>query len=204
VPPFNSGSFRDRWFAKALAGTASLATAVERVAALPRDRRVIVAIDGVDGAGKSTFGDALAGLVERTVVRASADDFLNPPEVRYRLGRESPEGFYADSVDLQALSSLLLDPFQAGDPFRRRRSAQGPPEDAPADAALILDGLFLHRPSLRGRWDLSILLDVPPAVAAQRLLWRDGKPTRHRYVHGQELYFADADPAARATLVLPW
>jgi len=75
---------------------------------------------------------------------------------------------------------------------------------APRDAALLLDGLFLHRPELLGRWDASILLDVPPTVSAQRLLEREGAPTRHRYVRGQELYFEAADPAAHASLVLPW
>ena len=77
-------------------------------------------------------------------------------------------------------------------------------ETAPADALLLLDGLFLHRAELRAWWDLSILLDVPPAIAAQRLLLRDGKPTRHRYSRGQEIYFADAQPARHASLVLPW
>jgi uridine kinase len=189
----------------------SLQRAAEAVSALDRDRRVLVAVDGLDGAGKTTFGDALAELVARPVVRASADDFLNPAVVRYRLGRESPEGFYRDSVDLRALTGLLLAPFAAGDPFRRAshhiardQPVDAPLEEAPAGATLILDGLFLHRPELRDRWDLSILLDVPPAVAAERLLTREGKPTRDRYVRGQELYFEDAQPAAHASLVLPW
>ena len=79
-----------------------------------------------------------------------------------------------------------------------------PVEDAPEDAVLVLDGLFLHRSELRTRWDFSILLDVPPAVAAQRLLRRDGEPPRRRHVGARELYLADADPARYASLVLPW
>jgi uridine kinase len=184
--------------------------AVSLVAGLAPGRRV-VAVDGRDGAGKTTFAHALAGRVARRVVRASADDFLNPRAIRYRLGRESPEGFYRDTYDLGALETLLLDPFVAGGLFRRRafdhrrdEPVSAPLESAPEDAVLILDGLFLHRASLRDRWDASILLDVPPEVAAERMERRDGKPTRHRYVRGMELYFADADPAARATLVLPW
>ena len=189
----------------------SLDRAAEAVAALPRDRRVIVAVDGVDGAGKTTFADALAARLERGAVRACADDFLHPAPIRYRLGRESPEGFYRDSVDVDALIRELVGPFAAGRPFRvrwfdheRDEPVRAPLDDAPLDAALLLDGLFLHRSELRHRWDLSILLDVPPAVAAERLLAREGKPTRHRYVRGQELYFEDADPASHAGLVLPW
>jgi uridine kinase len=189
----------------------SLQRAAGAIAALPSGRRVLVAIDGLDGAGKTTFADALARRLPRPAVRASADDFLQPASRRYRRGRESAEGFYLDSVDLETLRALLLAPFAAGEPFRRAAfdvehdvPARAPLEDAPPGAALLLDGLFLHRPELRDQWDLSILLDVPAAVAAARLLEREGKPTRERYVRGMELYFAAAEPARHASLVLPW
>lgn len=178
---------------------------------LPPDRRLLIAIDGVDGAGKTTFADALADRIDRRVIRASLDAFHNPEEIRYSRGRDSPEGFYLDSFDLDALMLLLLRPFAAGEPFCRRvfdyRSNRRVPkvmEDAPADAALVLDGLFLHRPELRHWWDLSVLLDVPPATAGQRLLKRDGRIPHQRYVRGQQLYFADAKPREHASLVLPW
>jgi uridine kinase len=189
----------------------ALARAAEAIARLPRDRRVLVAVDGLDGAGKTTFADRLAPLLSRPVVRAGTDDFLNPAATRHARGRESPEGFFLDSYDLDALARLLLDPFAAGGPFRRRaydvigdRAVPGADEHAPADALLLLDGLFLHRDELRDRWDLSILLDVPEEVAAARLLAREGTPTRDRYVLGNRLYFEACDPRSRATLVLDW
>ena len=55
-----------------------------------------VGIDGVDGAGKTTLADTLADALEAAgiaVIRASVDGFHHPRAVRYRLGRESPEGF---------------------------------------------------------------------------------------------------------------
>ena len=57
----------------------------QAIAALPPGRR-IVAIDDRDGAGKTTFADAIAPRVGRATVRASADDFLNPRERRYTEG----------------------------------------------------------------------------------------------------------------------
>jgi len=69
----------------------------------PRGREAArVAVDGVDGAGKSVFGDELANLlVERglTVIRASVDDFHRPRADRYRRGRTSPQGYWLDSFD---------------------------------------------------------------------------------------------------------
>jgi uridine kinase len=189
----------------------SLALAADATAALAADRRRLVAVDGIDGAGKSTFADSLAPLIERPVVRASTDDFHNPRAVRYRRGRESAEDYYLDSFDLAALTSLLLTPFAAGEPFCRRafdyREDTPVPaevEDAPDDAILVLDGLFLHRSALRDRWDLSIWLDVPADIAAERLLLRNRQPPRDRYIRGNELYIAEARPADNASLVLPW
>ena len=105
----------------------------------------------------------------------------------------------------------LLDPFAAGGPFRSRRHdvladrpVLGADEHAPPDALLLIDGLFLHRDELRDHWDLSVFLDVPAAVAAERLLAREGKPTRERYVLGWQRYVEACDPASRASLVLPW
>ena len=189
----------------------SLLRAAGAIAQLPRDRRTLVGVDGLDGAGKTTFADLLAPRLDRPVVRVREDDFLNPAAVRHARGRESPEGFRLDSHDLGALAREQLDPFAAGGPFRRRwhdaiadRPVLGAAEQAPPDAVLLLDGLFLHREELRDRWDLSILLDVPPDVAGERIHAREGKPNRRRYIRGLQLYFEACDPASRASLVLPW
>ena len=67
-----------------------------RILALPEGRIQRVAIDGVDGAGKTTLANELAPRLElegRPVIRASVDGFHNPRIVRYRLGKTSPEGF---------------------------------------------------------------------------------------------------------------
>ena len=45
------------------------------------------------------------------MIHASVDGFHNPREIRYRLGRASPEGFFRNSYDHEKLISLLLAPF---------------------------------------------------------------------------------------------
>ncbi len=67
-----------------------------------RSGRVIIAVDGIDGAGKTVFADALAEVFAEggsAVFRASIDDFHRPRVERYARGRRSPEGFYRDSFD---------------------------------------------------------------------------------------------------------
>jgi uridine kinase len=91
---------------------ALLARLANAIAALHPDRRIRVAIDGVDGAGKTVLADALAPLVIAEgcqVIRASVDDFHHPRAVRYARGRYSPDGFFLDSYDYPAFRRLLLE-----------------------------------------------------------------------------------------------
>lgn len=179
-----------------------------------------VAVDGVDGVGKTTFADGLAAALRRVgreVIRVSADDFLNPRAVRYRQGRDSPLGFFLDSYDYAALRARVLDPLGPGGtrrylPASHDLGTDHPLEPAPrvasAEAVLVLDGLFLHRDELAGCWDFSVFLDAPFEVTVARLAARDGShpdpghPTLARYVEGQRLYFARCSPRTRATVVI--
>lgn len=69
-----------------------------------------VAIDVVDGAGKTHFADELADVLagrRSPVIRGSVDGFHHPPEVRHRRGRGSPEGYFRDSYDYPWMIELL-------------------------------------------------------------------------------------------------
>ncbi len=193
--------------------------AAEVLAAAPA-RIARVAIDGVDGAGKTTFADELAEALApsgRQVIRSSVDDFHRPRARRYARGRESPVGFFEDSYDYDTLARLLLDPLGPGGSRRFRRRAfdhradspvHAPEEVAAEDAILLLDGIFLHRDELAGRWDHSVFLHVPFAVSIPRGASRgEGSPDlaaheNRRYVEGQRLYLAACEPMRRATTVL--
>lgn len=181
---------------------------------------VRVAVDGGDGAGKTTFADELAGVLSsngRPVVRVSADDFHHPRAVRYRRGRSSPEGYWLDSFDYASLRRDVLDPLGPGGTRRYRPAVHDlasdasldlPARHAPPGAVLVLDGVFLHRDELCGLWDLSVFLAVPLAVRVERMARRDGSPAdpAHpalaRYVQGQRLYFDACRPWERADVVV--
>lgn len=63
-----------------------------------------IAIDGPAGADTTYFADQLAVALEnqheQAAVRISVDDFPNTRVVRYRQGRDSPLGFWAESLEL--------------------------------------------------------------------------------------------------------
>jgi uridine kinase len=186
-----------------------------------------VAVDGTDGAGKTCFATELAHELrrrERPVIRASVDGFHHPRAVRYRRGRSSPLGFYEDSYDYAALERALLAPLRRGGNGWYRLAVhdvdidaviERDEEEAPPDAILVLDGIFLHRDELRDAWDYSIFLDVPFDVSIPRGAARDAgdsardagdaDPTsaaNHRYVEGQRIYVARAQPHTRASIVI--
>ncbi|MHB8246974.1 MAG: uridine kinase [Acidimicrobiales bacterium] len=181
---------------------------------------VLVAIDGVDGAGKSLFANELAGVLrsrDRPVIGASVDDFHRPRSERYRLGRSSPVGYWLDSYDYVALSENLLAPLGPGGPRRYRTGIHDVETDEPLDrpwatapprAALIMDGIFLHRDELLGVWDFSVYLDVPVEISVARMVERDGAnpdpnhPSNTRYVEGQRLYLDACRPWERADVVI--
>ncbi len=84
-----------------------------RIAGVSRPHPVLVAIDGVDAAGKTTLADELAPVIRglgREVVRASIDGFHNPGTVRRKRGPISPEGCFHDSFNYPALIEALRDP----------------------------------------------------------------------------------------------
>jgi uridine kinase len=179
-----------------------------------------VAIDGPDGSGKTTFAAELAAAVRllgRPVVRVSLDDFHNVRAVRYRQGRESPQGFWQDSYNYQRFRTDVLEPFAPGGSRRYRPAAHDlatdaildpPPRTARPGTVLIVDGLFLHRDELVDVWDLSVFLDVPFDVTAGRMAYRDGTnpdpahPSMRRYVEAQRMYFAASSPRRRAGIVI--
>lgn len=193
-----------------------------RILELPATRIARVAIDGVDGVGKTVFADELAADLapsRRPIIRASLDGFHNPRAVRYQRGRGSPEGFYRDSYDYAALRACLLDPLgPAGSGAYRTAvfdhvtdsAVEAETHRAAPNSILILDGIFLHRPELRGSWDLSVFLSASFAVTIPRGAARGpgfGSPdpraeSNRRYVQGQRIYLRQERPEERADILI--
>ncbi|SDU04103.1 uridine kinase [Halopseudomonas salegens] len=166
------------------------------------------------------FADALGRVLRSSgasVIRASVDGFHHPRAVRYRRGRYSAEGFYRDSFDYARLKQALLDPLSPGGTGKFVPAVFDHPSDSPVSLRegqgrvgdiLLFDGIFAHRPELRGYWDLSVFLEVPFETSIKRLGQRDGGPTdaqaplNRRYIEGQELYLRECTPTDQATVIV--
>jgi uridine kinase len=191
-----------------------------KIALLGPTQTIRVAIDGVDGAGKTTFADELVDPLRAlglSAIRASIDGFHNPRSVRYRFGRSSPMGYFRDSFNYAAPISHLLAALAAGRSqcFRRavfdyRTDSEiiAPAETAPPHSVLLFDGVFLLRPELLPYWDFSVFLAAPFHVTVPRMAHRDGRsadvdaPEKLRYVEGQKLYLQSCNPKRLASLII--
>lgn len=182
-----------------------------------------VAVDGPPAAGKTTLADELAVVLRgqgRDVIRATVDDFLFPRAQRYPRGVYSAEGCYFDTHDHDALRRVLLDPLGAGGDRRFQHAVYDPTADvvlsppvttAPADAVLVVDGVFLLRPELFDRWELRIFVSTAPEKTVERAAIREGRVSskseverrwRERYLPSQQFYFARDRPAEQADIVV--
>jgi uridine kinase len=139
-------------------------------------RRLRVAVDGVDGAGKTVLADELADRIMaygRPAVRASIDGFHRPRAERYRLGRTSPEGFQAGADTVLVFDGIFLHRSELREQW---------------DFSIFLQVGF----------------DVSVARCASRD-GTSPDPfagVNQRYVEGQRRYFHDARPWRQATVVV--
>jgi uridine kinase len=169
-----------------------------------------VAVDGVTAAGKTTFADRLAPLIDAPVVRASIDDFHFPRAIRHARG-ETADSYYEDTFDVARFRQELLEPFARGEPIRTRIfdrardvAIEEPATLAPPGAVLLVDGIWLHKPELRGCFELTIWLEVDRLVALERAIARDGMAERYRnrYFPGETRYLQEVRPRELADLVV--
>lgn len=162
-----------------------------------RPGRTLVAIDGLPGAGKTSFADELAELLAdcgTECVRISLDD--------YGLSAD------ADPAEIFAFVTDVIEPLASGGSGRYRTpavDASGQPQWAcvAESAVVVVEGRSLHAapfctsPDQR-LWNLSVWLDVPLDEADRRR-----SPTSEPSPRLAQLrYLRECDPAGRADLVV--
>lgn len=187
--------------------------------------RLRVAVDGLTGAGKTSFGHELTAALRslgRPTLRACLDDFKHPWRHARQHGydRVSGEGYYRNAYDFASARDLLLIPAGPAGSGNVTLCAHDPLTGhdhratiitAPLDAVLITDSVFAFRPEYNDCWDYRIWLDVDPQTALRRGIARDARTEgsdqaarlhRDRYHAAETIYLAEVRPQAMADIII--
>jgi uridine kinase len=197
----------------------------ENICSIDKPHPVLVGIDGIDAAGKTTLADELVphlnGL-QRNVARASIDGFHNPRSIRTAQGPLSPKGYFEDSFDYSYLTMQFLDPIRkltkpscfksAKFDFKTNQNVDNKTIDLDRNSILLFEGVFLFRKELNQFWDYRIFVDIDFETSLERGIKRDSsllgdeevaqeKYTK-RYIPGQKIYFEKCQPQEKADVII--
>ncbi len=196
---------------------------VDRILELRRsvqDRAALVAMSGIDGAGKGWLAARVsAGLQEAGVNAANLniDGWLNLPDKRF--SRTDPaEHFYRHAIRFDEMFSQLVLP------LRDRRSVHVEIDYAEETATkyrkhvydyenidvIVLEGIYLLKREFNRHYDFSVWVDCSFATALKRALSRgqEGLPPAETirayetiYFPAQEIHFKRDHPKQAAALI---
>jgi uridine kinase len=204
--------------------SALIETVAGRVAELSAGR-LRIAVDGLTGAGKTSFAHELAAALRvlgRPTMRASMDDFKHPWGHATEQGydRVSGEGYYRNAYDFASSRDLLLHPAGPGGSGRVALCGHDPLTgedhrdktiDTPVNAILIVDSVFAFRREYNDCWEYRIWLEVAPGVALRRGIGRDTAAEgidaavrlhQDRYRAAERIYLAEVSPRALASIII--
>ena len=181
----------------------------------------LVAISGIDGAGKGHVTAQVSASLEKCGVRVAAlsvDPWLRLPRERFN-STDPARHFYEQAIRFDEMfESLVL-------PLRNRRSvyleADAVEETSTAYRrrlwlfedvdVILLEGIYLFRSPYRRHYDFAAWLDCSFETALDRAVRRaqeglspeeTARAYRSIYFPAQEIHFARDDPRASADVVL--
>lgn len=149
-----------------------------------KDKPLRIAINGIEGTGKTTFAIAFCAYLQAQkldAIHVTIDGFHYNKKHRYKQGRSSAKGYYEDSYDENSFVTKVLVASQ--DEFPQYTNATHDlKSDAYLDlesteiskkAILITDGAYLLKPVFLEYWDLKLYLYADFEMAMERGINRD-------------------------------
>jgi len=188
-----------------------------------KSKPVRVAINGIEGTGKTTFAIRFVEYLKAqscSAFHVSIDGFHFNKNKRYKQGRDSADGYYEDSYNEAAFVDKVLKMSQ-GDPPRYISATHDlstdeylnlKPQSLPDKAVIVTDGCYLFKPIFNPFWDLRIYLKTDFNTALERGAQRDRhvlggydeakKKFGLRYHAASKRYLSEVSPEALADIII--
>ena len=193
----------------------TVVTAIRACAVSPQ--RLVVAIDGRSGSGKTTVAAAVAQAIGAVIV--PCDDFFAASVSNTEWDRRTPEQRAADAIDWRRLKREAIEPLRTGRPARwyafdflagPRGDGTYPLRRTPTVLApkpvVLLDGAYSARPELADVLDLSVLVEAASTTRDARLAAREApeflRQWHARWDLAEEHYFGRVRPPSAFDVVL--
>ncbi|WP_381426833.1 kinase [Sporosarcina thermotolerans] len=185
-----------------------------------KERPFIVGVDGMGGAGKTTFSTKIVQELKRKnckLLTLHLDNHIVEKNKRYQTGQDEWYEYYYMQWDLSGIRTNLLEPLhshdytllQFYDKFNDSFSASH--IKIIPDSIVIIEGIFLQREEWRSFFDFVIFIDCPHEIRKERVLNRDSyignyqerlKKYTERYWQGEKYYMDKVKPVSIADLVI--
>lgn len=184
-----------------------------------KDRPLIVAIDGLSGAGKTTLVKKLEHELTKKsqVIVIHIDDHIVERNKRYETGHEEWYEYYYLQWDIAMLTKTLFQQLHKTNstlvlPFYDLPTDTISIKDrpVPADSIVLIEGIFLQRKEWRHYYDFIIFLNCPRETRYERALNRDVyigdyearlSKYKRRYWPGEEHYLNTESPLENANKI---
>ena len=170
-----------------------------------RKERVIVAIDGRCGSGKTTLAARLQKDLRCAVYHM--DDFFPRAEQRTEERLSRP----GENVDHERFLEEVLLPLQGTQPVTYRpflcaQQQLGSPITEEPNRLTIVEGAYACHPELWEHYDLRVFLTIDPEEQMRRIEKRNGpekaKQFRDRWIPFEEKYFKAFDVQSRCDICI--
>ncbi len=171
---------------------------------LAENTRIVVAIDGRSGSGKSSLAQLLRDVYSCPVI--SMDHFFLRPEQR-RADRLSEPGGNVDYERFQReVIAKLRDEAFHYQIYNCQLNSFGASPTIEPHRLTVIEGSYSHHPLLAESYDLRVFLTVQPKVQKERLLKRSGPVLLERFLNEwiplEEQYASALDIPEKSDLVV--
>ena len=171
---------------------------------LANQKRIIIAVDGRCGSGKTTIAAQLRAHYGCPVI--PMDHFFLRPEQRTTQRLATP----GENVDHERFLEEVLLPLSKGEsfvyrPFDCSSMSLGTPVAVEPGALTIIEGSYSCHPDLWQHYNLHVFLSVGPREQMRRITARNGdyaKVFREKWIPLEEAYFSAFDLESRCDLIL--